>query len=341
MAVWLVRAGRDGSREDFVLENGVAAIGFDELPDLSDVKTRAELESLFRAAHPQDHPGRIANYVGQVWAFLQGIQNGDLVALPLKRRAAVAIGRVTGGYRYRADWNPGVRHTRPVEWLMQDIPRNAFDQDLLYSLGAFMTVCRIQRNNAEARIRALLEGKRAPATPLPSAVDASGDEADVAAPPDLEEYASDQIQTFIGTKFKGHRLADLVDALLKAQGYRTEKSPPGPDGGVDILAGRGTFGFDPPRLCVQVKSGDETQDVRTIRELQGVMKNFGAEQGLIIAWGGFRKTVLAEAKRQFFEIRLWDAGDLVENLLREYENLPEDIQAELPLKRFWGLVLEE
>ncbi|MHB9036592.1 MAG: hypothetical protein ACYC64_07985 [Armatimonadota bacterium] len=30
-------------------------------------------------------------------------------------------------------------------------------------------------------------------------------------------------------------------------------SPPGSDGGADILAGGGAMGFNPPRLCIQVK----------------------------------------------------------------------------------------
>lgn len=36
-----------------------------------------------------------------------------------------------------------------------DIPRDVFEQDILYSFGAFMTVCKIHKNNAEARIKAL------------------------------------------------------------------------------------------------------------------------------------------------------------------------------------------
>jgi hypothetical protein len=37
----------------------------------------------------------------------------------------------------------------------------------------------------------------------------------------------------------------------------------------------------------------------------------GAAQGLIVAWGGYRQSVAKEASRLFFEIRLWDSGDLV------------------------------
>ena len=64
------------------------------------------------------------------------------------------------------------------------------------------------------------------------------------------------------------------------------------------------MGFESPRLCVQVKSGDLPSDVKVLRELQGVMKNYQAEQELIVSWGGFKGTVYKEARRLFFEIRL-------------------------------------
>jgi restriction system protein len=48
-----------------------------------------------------------------------------------------------------------------------------------------------------------------------------------------------------------------------------------------------------------------------------------------------------EAARLFFELRLWDADDLVKAILATYESLPDALQAELPLKRIWVLVPEE
>lgn len=107
---------------------------------------------------------------------------------------------------------------------------------------------------------------------------------------------------------------------------------------MDILAGKGLLGFDTPRLAVQVKSGDNPIDIRVLRELQGVLKNFGAEQGLLVAWGGYKSSVEKETSRLFFEIRIWDSEDLVRMIQLYYEDLPEDIQVELPLKRIWALI---
>jgi restriction system protein len=341
MAVFLVRAGQRGQNQDFALDKGLAVIGWDEMGDLSQFDTREALLAGLREAYPEAQLNALYNYRGQLWAFAKRINTGDLVILPLKGQDAIAIGRATGQYEYKPENPLGAKHTRAVEWIQQDIPRSRFDQDLLYSFGAFMTVCQIQRNNAEERIKAILEGRTPPLTPTP--VDETSEATDETAEPavDLTEYAATQIRSWIAQKFTGHRLADLVDAILEAQGYVTEVSKPGPDGGVDIIAGRGPMGFDPPRLLVQVKGGDSQQDIKVLRELRGVMQDFKADQALLVAWGGFKRTILADARKSFFDLRLWDAGDLVENVLRHYEKFPEELKADLPLKRIWILVQEE
>ena len=197
------------------------------------------------------------------------------MALPLKSQSAVAFGNIVGEYEFRKDVE-STRHIRKTEWI-KTIPRSSIDHDILYSLGAFMTVCQVERNDAENRVRTLRERGVMPI------VDLTREEGGEAI--DIEQYARDQIIKYVGKKFSGHDLARLVDAVLQAQGYITEKSPPGPDKGVDILAARGTFGFDRPRMCVQVKSSSAPLDVKVPRELQGVTKTRGAEQGLLVSWG--------------------------------------------------------
>jgi len=333
MAVWLVRAGSYGEREEFVLSKGVAAIGWEDLPDLSKISTREELDAFVRQTYPDEKPNTVTNWVGQLWTFLKRIHEKDLIILPLKKSAAIAIGEVTGPYHYRPDFPPDARHTRAVKWVRTDIPRTSFDQDLLYSFGAYLTVCQIQRNNAEERIRAVLSGK---VLPPPEDLEPEPGEKF-----DLEQVAQDEILKHIAQHFRGHDLARLVESILIAEGYHTQRSPVGPDGGVDIIAGKGPMGFDIPKLCVQVKSSETPADVAVLRELHGVMKGFNATQGLLVSWSGFKNSVDPEARRLFFEIRLWDSRDLVKALLSNYERLPEALQAELPLKRIWALALEE
>ncbi|GAB7386944.1 hypothetical protein BSNK01_07800 [Bacillaceae bacterium] len=88
---------------------------------------------------------------------------------------------------------------------------------------------------------------------------------------DLEQYANDQIARYIIRKFKGHGMARLIEAVLKAEGFSTFRSPEGPDKGVDILAAPGSLGFGSPKICVQVKTSDSPVDRPTLDQLIGTM----------------------------------------------------------------------
>jgi restriction system protein len=336
MALWMVRAGSDGETEDFALENNVAVVGWHEVRDLSQAESRDDLAARLRATFPDQGEHTTAHWARQLWTFAHRIQPGDLIALPLKSQPAIAFGRVTGGYRYDPTNPPGTHHTRPVEWIRTDVPRSALDKDLLYSLGAYMTVCQIKRNNAEERIRALLEGRQP--TPSPAQDDDIQDDLEAAGVPvNLAQHGRDLIRERISQRFKGHRFERLVEHLLIAQGYVTERTTEGADGGADIVAGRGAMGFDQPRIAVQVKSTDTPEGENAIRELQGVLKRFGATQGLFVSWAGYKTSVHRRRRELFFEVRLWDADDVIDSLIEHYDKLPDEIRTEIPITRVWTI----
>ena len=160
--VWLARAGRTGEDEAVALELSLAIIGFDDIGDLTDVSdNKAVLERVLQAS-PGATVNRNRNRAAQLNAFVLRMKEGDIVALPLKTRPGrIALGRITGPYRYQSI-DGAKRHTRPVTWLAPDVSRSAFGQDLLYSLGAFLTVCRIERNDAQRRMAAILNGSQDP-----------------------------------------------------------------------------------------------------------------------------------------------------------------------------------
>src|SRR2546428_9488591 len=98
---------------------------------------------------------------------------------------------------------------------------------------------------------------------------------------DVERLGRDQIAALIDRRFKGHEMARLVEEILKAMGYTTFRSPPGPDKGIDILASAGPLGFDRPRICVQVKSQDSPVDSPTLNLLIRTMQHVHADQCIL------------------------------------------------------------
>jgi len=112
-------------------------------------------------------------------------------------------------------------------------------------------------------------------------------------------------------------------------------------GPYQVLAGSGPLGFSEPRICAQIKSSPSPIDVRVLRELRGVMERVNANQGLLVAWGGFTKDGIQEARNLFFSMRLWDEGGVLNEISNHYEALDDEVKAELPLKRIWTLVEEK
>ncbi len=346
MALWLVRAGKYGEYEERFLTNGLINLTWHGIEDLnlSTAKDYAGIKELVHRAYPNESSRRLGNWAGKFHMFAIAMKPGDWVVLPRKSHASIAIGQITSGYRYDRGAEPLFRHVRQVKWLNTSVPRTAFEQDLLYSFGAYSTICEISRNDAEKRVRAMATNDWRSTGPIPAVRRSSkaAEDTPVAEDPeesddlvDLAQLAQDQIARLIGRSYKGHGLARLVAAILESQGYTTHVSPVGPDKGVDILAAPDPLGFGSPRICVQVKSGDQPVERPTLDQLIGVMQNVGAEQGLLVSWSGFRNSVERETASQFFRVRLWDAEAVIDNLLAQYDKLPADLRAELPLKRIW------
>ncbi|MBA3648775.1 MAG: restriction endonuclease [Chitinophagales bacterium] len=334
MKLWTIRAGRYGEQEQTCINEGLVTISWNDLPDLKKFKTRDELFEEFQKHYPDPSNVKTGINVGQVWRFVNEIANGDLVALPSKSQPTIHIGKVTGDYKYeRKDKDGEVIHWRPVKWL-KSIPRVEFDQDLLYSFGSLLTVSQVSRTQAAERALAMIEGKKATTKIESVSIEEVEEEFDI------ERIAKDQISKQLDRKFKGHGFAKLIEQILKAQGYTTQLSPPGADGGLDILASSGALGFEQPRICVQVKSTTGQVNVNILRELQGVMKNVNAEHGLLVSWSGFNGKVISEAKEKFFFIRLWTADDIIENIFTYYDKFSDEMKADLSLKRFWMLANE-
>ncbi|WP_203564284.1 restriction endonuclease [Deefgea sp. CFH1-16] len=328
MTVWLVRAGSHGEYEQKFLQENRLYVTWDGLNvDLQALPNREALIAEMATRYPSEKSKAVQNWSSQVWPFGQVMQKGDWVVLPLKTQAVVYIGEITGDYQFHKSGPDPYFHSRTLKWIGEAIPRSHFSQDLLYSFGAFMTICRIQRNNAEARLKVMFEKGWAAETAAAvvgsiksSSVVANDMDANVAST-DLEELAQDQIASLIEAKFKGHHLTRLVEAILQAQGYTTWRSPEGADGGADILAGNGAMGFGQQRICVEVKSESGPIDRPTVDKLLGAMTKFNASEGLFVSWSGFKQNVQKELASSFFRLRLWSRKELLEQLFASYEKL--------------------
>ena len=258
MPLYLVRSGSNGEFEQRFLDESRIYFNWSELStDMSSLSERPHFYKLFADTYGDSgwSKGKQENNARQAIQFVERMNLEDWIVMPSKHNPTLHFGKITGEYEFHSDGEDRFQHSRKVEWFAPDIPRDRFDQDILYSMGAFLTICRIKRNNAEARIQEMAKNKwhvpKHSSATLGSASPLLDDEDEtIDSPVDLEQTAYDQISRLILAKFKGHGLADLTKAILEAQNYAVHQPAPGPDHGVDLLASSGPLGFGEPRICV-------------------------------------------------------------------------------------------
>ncbi len=345
MALFLVRGGKVGEHEDHFITKGRICLTWEGIEgslgslaheDSDEAVYWQPIRDFIRKEYTDISEQKASIWAGEWWGFLCRMHVGDIVALPRKGLSVVSFGEVTGSYTFEAGEQSPYQHVRAVKWLKKDFPRAELDSDIRFSFGSSLTICRVSRNDAENRVKALL---KLPGSSVPKTTTVPPEEETEHL--DLDQLARDQIRLLIEQKFKGHKLAEIVEGILKAQGHHTYRSPPGPDGGIDILATNGNMTASSHRLCVQVKSSSAPTDKPVLDQLLVVMSKLQAEQGLLVSWGGFKDSFRTAKREHFFQVRLWDGEDLIENLCAVYDKLPESIQAQLPFKRIWILADQE
>ena len=139
------------------------------------------------------------------------------------------------------------------------------------------------------------------------------------------------IAAAIVRKYPGVYLNDIVAAVLQASGYTLLPTRNGDISGVDLLAGKGALGFDPPRLCVRIISDDDPVDLSDYGNLTVNIRRYGADYGLLVSPSGFTDIVLQENERTFFKVRLWDLDELTEQFASVYDRLPSEIRRAIPI----------
>ena len=154
MAVWVIRAGKEGENESFTLNKGVYGVGPYVNRSVTDFTDRAA----WRNSVPVER-----SLADEIWRFSREMEVGEMVVMPLRGAKKVAVGRIVGDYVYcyveRPDQSLApLPHTRKVEWLVEDAPLANFDQDLQNSFkNAESNVVRCRKLDPEARIQQVVD----------------------------------------------------------------------------------------------------------------------------------------------------------------------------------------
>ncbi|MBQ3702056.1 MAG: restriction endonuclease [Oscillospiraceae bacterium] len=300
--------------DSIFLHDNVLTLGWSEMGDLSGIgASREAFREKYTSTYPDSKKGNISTNTRTLYRFVHEIQVGDYVVFPSKRDRMINIGVVEGEYSFCSGSEYAQR--RKVKWL-RHLPRTAFSQGALYEIGSFLAVFAI-KNYTDEFLAALDKGFKTPQ---------EEDESIAATAEEIIESTKDFILKEVSRQLKGYDLEEFVADLLRAMGYRATVSQHGGDRGVDITAYKDEL---PPRILVQVKSQDGDIKETTIQSLKGAMRE--GDYGLFVTLSDYTKN----AKKYLDAtpiIRGINGSELVELVLKYYDQLSEKYQKMIPLK---------
>lgn len=315
--------------DNMFLQKSVIAIGWKDMGDLSKIEaSREAFKEHYTQVYPDAKKGSVANGAGMLYRFVHEVQVGDYVVYPSKIDRMINLGTVESEYIYDGDAVEYVQQHK-VKWL-KHLPRTAFSQGALYEIGSAMSFFSV-KNYADEYLAALDKSFKKTAV----TTDTDEDESVGATAEEIVESTKDFILKELSKNLKGYDLEEFVADLLKAMGYRTKVSPHGGDSGIDIVAYKDEL---PPRIMVQVKSQDGDIKETTIQSLKGAMRE--GDYGLFVSLSNYTKNA-----RKYLEntpiIRAINGTELVDLILKYYEDLSEKYRKMIPLKRVYIPVTKE
>jgi restriction system protein len=334
---WVVRGGDANELPDTFKTKGVVAIGWVEVGGLGPYADRETLRAAVEKAYPGHSQASVSTTLGQLAGFKFRMKVGDIVATPIRATREVMIGTVAGDYSYSPSTVVEYPNIRKVEW-GPTVPRDSFSKPARNSIGSVLTVFSVAQHLAE--FEALLAGRIAETAPAT----ASAGDGTIEEPLADDAWTYDAIQGQVAERiadhldsFNGYEFQSLVAGVLEAMGYHATSSPPGRDGGVDIVAYKDPLGVEAPRIQVQVKHRTGTAGGPDVRQLIGILR--GQDRGLFVSTGGFTKDAQQEAVRSDKPLSLVTWDRFVELLLEHYDRLEPEHQAAVPLRRMWVLAV--
>jgi restriction system protein len=151
-----------------------------------------------------------------------------------------------------------------------------------------------------------------------------------------QEQAWTQVEQYLRA-MPPYDFQDLVASLLRAMGYHVAwVSPPGKDGGIDILACGDPLGTRPPRIKVQVKRVGQNVSVEGLRSFMALLGD--DEVGLFVTTSGFTKDAQDEARtQQRRKVTLVDLERLFDLWVEHYDRLDETARRRFPLQPIYFL----
>lgn len=312
--VWCVRA-EFGTYTPHFVRGGYIAIGWEELGDLSKVRTREQLYEMYRESYPKDSNIVTGQQVGQINRFVLEMKAGDYVITPDANTDLLHYGRLTEestNYQFKGDDGCPYNHRRHIEWAKITLNRSAFSVPFQNTIRSSLTVFAISQ--IEEFLHVIGQARH----------------------PTKQQYEYDAYAVVLEQvlELDAKEFEILVSHLLTALGFEgSEVVGRTGDGGVDATGELNVSNLAKVKIFVQAKRYKIGSKITgaTVRALRQAIP-FGG-QGAFITTADFQTGASEVALEQGFpRIGLINGRQLVDLLIEHWADIPEEFRLRLRLK---------
>ena len=307
--VFVVRADFGNYTEVFRKE-GYVGIGYNIIEPLEDPTDKDEIRRKYIEYNPNDSKGRVDQNVGQIYRFLNEINEGDIVITPYKRRMLL-VGKVTSKAYFKKDDSSPFNYRKKVEWFSEMLDRSDFSIPLQNTLMSSLTIFKVPQ-------------KREIFKTLKITIPLTAEEKTI-------EFSDESVYEAIRKKFlelDASEFEQLVSYILQTLGFEAlQEIGHSGDEGIDFVGILDVMGIAQINLQVQVKRYSRKiireSDIRSFR---GALKR--DYQGCFITLTEFDKKAKESAEDQErVPIRLIDGKKFVEIFTAQYDEIMATILA--------------
>ena len=137
--MWVCRAGKKSLDIKLFFNNNKIYLPWEGYnSDYGGIVDLSKFREIVAKEKGIDNRTTISNWSSQLYQFVNGISIEDYVLIPGPQSKHYHLAKVTGDYVYSP--NNSYHHSRDIEFVVKNIPRDIFDQRTQYSLGAYRTL---------------------------------------------------------------------------------------------------------------------------------------------------------------------------------------------------------
>ncbi len=294
MSYFLIRIGKGSQFAQEALDGNFIAIGWNELPDLTEFKSADEIKQKLQEQREYT-PNQLGQSAGTIDRFAFQLKSGDTVLMP-KGDRTFAVGTVGDYYHVKElSGKCHFAHRRKVQWSSKALQGADMSTPLLNATGSIMTLFSLDKHATE--LERLISGTQT-----------------------IEQKKTKEVRGWIIECFKQfdpREFEVLVGHILAIVGLDSTVTQYTNDRGIDVIGTIDVAGLADISVCVQVKH-KKTVGRPDIQKISGAARGAHA---CVITSGYFPPTAIQEAEE--INVKLVDGLNLAILILEHYDDLDD------------------